>query len=134
MYGEYQLRRAEAQHVRNPRSANTSPVYLTHPQNRNMRKPDPVTNVVKRTSSGGFSHKTTNRRYINGGYGKSQTWLPVDDDKSDGAQADEEPLAGLKVRMCLVNIDTGTTRRRSAFSERRLKVIFFDRGRRDSST
>ena len=44
---------------------------------------------------------------------KSRPRLPVDDDESDGAQADEEPLAGSRVRMGLVNIDTGTTRRRS---------------------
>ena len=46
---------------------------------------------------------------------KSRPRLPVDDDEeSDGAQADEEPLAGSKVRTGLANVDTGTTRRRSA--------------------
>ena len=46
---------------------------------------------------------------------KSQPRLPVDDDeKSDGAQADEEPLAGSRLCMGLVNVDTGATRRRSA--------------------
>ena len=69
-----------------------------------MRKPDPVTQV-KRSSSGGFLHAAamaaadadvpmiTERRR------KSRPRLPVDDDEeSDGAQADEEPLAGLRVR------------------------------------
>ncbi|KAI9448411.1 hypothetical protein H4582DRAFT_2068927 [Lactarius indigo] len=43
---------------------------------------------------------------------KSHPCLPVDDDEeSDGAQADEEPLAGSRVRAGLANIDA---RRRSA--------------------
>ena len=84
-----------------------------------MRKPDPVlaTHVVKFTSSGGFSQHTR-RRYTNvvtDPSRKSRPRLPVDDDeKSDGAQADEEPLVGSRVRTGLVNVDTGTTRRRSA--------------------
>ena len=87
-----------------------------------MRKPDPVltTHVVKCTSSGGFSNNTqdddipmvvTDRRR------KSRPRLPVDDDEeSDGAQADEDTLVGSRVRIgtALVNLDTGTTRRRSA--------------------
>ena len=38
---------------------------------------------------------------------KSRPRLPVDDDESDGAQADEEPLAGSMVRigMGLVNVN-----------------------------
>ena len=54
-----------------------------------MRKPDPVTDVVKLTSSGGFSQDddipivVTERRLG----GKSRLRLPVDDDESDGAQA-----------------------------------------------
>ena len=65
-----------------------------------MRKPDPVVPTqLKRTSSGGFSQDddipmvATERQRR-----KSRPRLLVDDDESDGAQADEEPLAGSKVR------------------------------------
>ena len=83
-----------------------------------MRKPDPVAPTqVKRMASGGFSQDgdiptvVTERRLGR----KSQPRLPIDDDEeSDGAQADEEPLAGSRVRTCLVNVDTSTTCRRSA--------------------
>jgi hypothetical protein len=45
---------------------------------------------------------------------KSRPRLPIDDDEeSDGAQADEEPLAGSRVHTGLANVDAGT-RRRSA--------------------
>ena len=69
-----------------------------------MRKPDPVptTHVVKRTSSsGGFSQNDD---------------IPMAVTKRRGAQADEDRLTGLRVRIgtALVNVDTGTTRRRSA--------------------
>jgi hypothetical protein len=82
--------------------------YLTFGLYRKMRKPDPVTQV-KRSSSGGFLHAAaaadadilmvTERRR------KSRPRLPVDDDEeSDGAQADEEPLAGSRVRTGLANL------------------------------
>ena len=68
---------------------------------------------------------------------KSRPRLPVDDDEeSDGAQADEEPLAGSRVRngTGLVNVDTGTTRRRSAVvsSASRRSLIEDDEARRHS--
>ena len=66
---------------------------------------------------------------------KSQPRLPVDDDdERDGAQADEEPLAGSGVHMGLVYIDTGTTRRRSAVvsSASRRSLIEDDETRRHS--
>jgi hypothetical protein len=38
---------------------------------------------------------------------KSRPPLPVDDDdESDGAQADEDPFAGSRVRLGLWNVDT----------------------------
>ena len=104
-----------------------------------MRKPDPVAPTqLKRTSSGGFSQDddipmvATERQRR-----KSRPRLPVDDDEeSDGAQADEEPLAGSRVRngTGLVNVDTGTTRRRSAVvsSASRRSLIEDDEGRRHS--
>jgi hypothetical protein len=57
--------------------------------------------------------------------------LPVDDDEeSDGAHADEEPLAGSRVRTAgMANVDT---RRRSAVVS--APEAIFDRGRRGSST
>ena len=102
-----------------------------------MRKPDPVAPTqLKRTSSGGFSQDddipmvATERQRR-----KSRPRLPVDDDEeSDGAQADEEPLAGSRVRTGLVNVDTGLTRRRSAVvsSASRRSLIEDDEGRRHS--
>ena len=103
--------------------------------NRKMRKPDPVTQV-KRSSSGGFLHAAaaataqaadvpmiTERRR------KSRPRLPVDDDEeSDGAQADEEPLAGSRVRTGMANVDT---RRRSAVVTT-TSLIEDDEGRRHS--
>ena len=104
-----------------------------------MRKPDPVTNVVKRTSSEGFSQDddipmvVTERRLGR----SSRPRLPIDDDEeSDGAQADEEPLAGSRVRngTSLVNLDTDTTRRRSAVVSIASRRSLFedDEGRRHS--
>jgi hypothetical protein len=106
--------------------------------NRKMRKPDPVTQV-KRSSSGGFLHAAavaaqdadvpmvTERRR------KSRPRLPVDDDEeSDGAEADEEPLAGSRVRTGMANVDT---RRRSAVvvtTTSRRSLIEDDEGRRHS--
>jgi hypothetical protein len=62
---------------------------------------------------------------------KSRPRLPVDDDEeSDGAQADEEPLAGSRVRLGLGNVDT---RRRSAVvTASRRSLIEADEGRRHS--
>ena len=63
--------------------------------------------------------------------------LPVDDDEeSDGAQADEDFLAGSRVHIgtALVNVDTGTTRRRSAVvsAASRRSLIEDDEARRHS--
>jgi hypothetical protein len=105
------------------------------PYNRKMRKPDPMTGV-KRASSGGLPDDNaralpsdiptvTERRR------KSRPRLPVDEDEeSDGAQADEEPLAGSRVRLGLGNVDT---RRRSAVvTASRRSLIEDDEGRRHS--
>ena len=95
---------------------------------------------MKRTSSGGsqppadenvrsspsdMNPTVTERRR------KSRPRLPVDDDEeSDGAQADEEPLAGSRVRGGLGNVDT---RRRSAVvNASRRSLIEDDEGRRHS--
>ena len=94
-----------------------------------MRNPDPV-RQVKRSSSGGFLHAAaadadvpmiTERRR------KSRSRLPVDDvEESDGAQAEEGPLAGSRVRTGMANVDT---RRRSGDTTSRAAAIS-DRGRR----
>jgi hypothetical protein len=73
-----------------------------------MRKPYPT--QMKRMSGGSQDddiHMVTERRR------KSRPRLPVDyDEESDGAQADEESLAGSRVRTTvLASVDT---RRRSA--------------------
>ena len=101
-----------------------------------MRKPDPVTNVVKRTLSGGFPQDHDKPVVVTERRRKSRLRLPVDnDEESDGAQADEEPLAGSRVRIVtgtrLVNVDTGTTRRWSAVmsSASRRPLIEKDKGR-----
>ena len=63
---------------------------------------------------------------------KSRPRLPVDDEEeSDGAQADEEPLAGSRVRTGMANVDT---RRRSAVvtTTSRRSLIEDDEGRRHS--
>ena len=66
---------------------------------------------------------------------KSRPRLPVE---SDGAQADEEPLAGSRVRIGtgtgLANLDTGTTRWRSVVvsSASSRSLIEDDEGRRHS--
>ncbi|KAN0131166.1 hypothetical protein V8E53_011058 [Lactarius tabidus] len=98
--------------------------------NTKMRKPDPVPTQMKRASSGGSQDDdipmVTERRR------KSRPLrLPIDDDdESDGAQADEEPLAGSRVRTGLTNVDT---RRRSAVvSASRRSLIEDDEGRRHS--
>ena len=62
---------------------------------------------------------------------KSRPRLPVDDDESDGAQADEAPLAGSRVRTGMANVDT---RRRSAVvtTTTSLRSLIEDEGRRQS--
>jgi hypothetical protein len=96
-----------------------------------MRKPDPVPTQMKRASSGGSQDDMpmiTERRR------KSRPLrLPIDDDdESDGAQADEEPLAGSRVRTTsLANVDTGTRRRSVVVSTLKRS---FDRRRRGPST
>jgi hypothetical protein len=96
-----------------------------------MGKPDPVPTQVKRASLGGSQDDNipmvTERRR------KLRPWLPVDDDgESDGAQADEEPLAGSRVRTTsLANVDTGTRRRSVVVSTLKRS---FDRRRRGPST
>jgi hypothetical protein len=102
-----------------------------------MRKPDPALPLLKRTPSGsqpllgenprpsleGTTTVTERRR-------KSRPRPPVDDDVSDGAQADDEPLAGTSVRAVLSNVDM---RRRSAVvSASRRSFIEDDEGRRHS--
>ena len=61
---------------------------------------------------------------------KLRPWLPVDDDEeSDGAQADED--SRVRIGTALVNVDTGTTRRRSAVvsAASRRSLIEDDEGR-----
>jgi len=62
---------------------------------------------------------------------KSRPRLPIDDgEDSDGAQADDEPLAETRVRAGLANVDM---RRRSAvISSSRRSLIEDDEGRRHS--
>ena len=105
-----------------------------------MRKPDPVptTHVMKRTSSGGFSQDDDIPMAVTERRRKLRPRLPVnDDEESDGAQADEDSLAGSRVHIgtALVKVDTGTTRRRSAVvsaASRRSLMIEDDETRRHS--
>ena len=62
---------------------------------------------------------------------KSRPRLPIDDEEdSDGAQADDEPLVETRVRAGLANVDM---RRRSAvISASRRSLIEDDEGRRHS--
>lgn len=98
-----------------------------------MRKPDPAPFLLKRisgsqpllgeTSLEETTTVTERRR-------KSRPRPPIDDDESDGAQADDEPLAGVGVRAGLSNVDM---RRRSAVvSASRRSFIEGDEGRRHS--
>lgn len=97
-----------------------------------MRKPDPAPPSLKRKPSGSQpllpsledTTTVTERRR------KSRPRPPIDDDESDGAQADDEPLAGTSVRVGLSNVDI---RRRSAVvSASRRSFIEDDEGRRHS--
>jgi len=104
--------------------------YAEPKLNTKMRKPDPMT-VVKRALSGDDNPRpsthadiptTTERRR------KSLPRLPVEDDEeSDGAQADEEPLAGSRGPADLANVDP---QRRECGSDRLAAIS--DRGRRHS--
>jgi hypothetical protein len=81
---------------------------------RKMCKPDPVTQL-KRLSSGGFlqaeAAADADITMVMEQRRKSRLRLPFDDDEeSNVAQADEEPLARSRVRTGLANVDT---RRRS---------------------
>ena len=82
-----------------------------------MRRPYPVAPTqVKRTSSGGFSQDDDIPIIITERRRKSRPRLSVDDDEeNDGAQADEEHLAGIEGahRRGPGEVDTGMTRRRS---------------------
>ena len=93
---------------------------LTHPQQKDTLTRSSAhdtcceTHVVgrfltrQRCTNGGAPPVVTERRR------KSQPRLPVDDDEErDGAQVDEEPLAGSRVPTGLMNVNTGTTRWRS---------------------
>ncbi|KAH9173076.1 hypothetical protein EDB89DRAFT_1961167 [Lactarius sanguifluus] len=65
-----------------------------------------------------------------GGVNRARACLWTDDEESDGAQADEEPLAGSRVRVGLANVDA---RRRSAVvTASRRSLIEDDEGRRHS--
>ncbi|KAH9978470.1 hypothetical protein BJV74DRAFT_859380 [Russula compacta] len=112
--------------------------YAEPKLNTKMRKPNPMLPSTKRTSSAsqpsmGESPRpsledttaVTERRR------KSRPRLPVDDDEeSDGAQADDEPLMGTRARTGLANVDM---RRRSAVvSASRRSLIEDDEGRRHS--
>ncbi|KAI9453898.1 hypothetical protein BJY52DRAFT_1205372 [Lactarius psammicola] len=127
---------SEASTTSRERRVRKSINYAEPKLNTKMRKPDPVTvsTQAKRASSGAddnvrpshadFPMITERRR-------KSRPRLPLDDDdESDGAQADEEPLAGSRVRTGLTNIDA---RRRSAVvTASRRSLIEDDEGRRHS--
>jgi hypothetical protein len=120
----------EAQHVRIQ-----SIIPCSHPthSHRNMRKPDSVPTQLKRTSSSSGSSQDDDKPMVSERRRKSRPLrLPVDDDEeSDGARADEEPLAGSRARTTgLVNVDM---RRRSGdMSASRRSLIEDDEGRRHS--
>jgi hypothetical protein len=102
-----------------------------------MRKPDPAPHLLKRTPSGSQPPSGENPRpfledtTITERRRKSRPRpLLDDDDESDGAQADDEPLPGTSVRAGLSNVDM---RRRSAVvSASRRSLIEDDEGRRHS--
>ena len=85
----------------------------------------PLADENVRSSSSDMNPTVTERRR------KSRPRLPVDgDEESDGAQADEELLAGSRVRRGLGNVDT---RRRSAVvNASRRSLIENDEGQRHS--
>ncbi|KAH8992191.1 hypothetical protein EDB92DRAFT_590748 [Lactarius akahatsu] len=109
---------AEGSTMSRERRVRKSINYAEPKLNTKMRKPDPV------AAPADIPMVTERRR-------KSRPRLPVDDDEeSDGAQADEEPLAGSRVRVGLANVDA---RRRSAVvAASRRSLIEDDEGRRHS--
>jgi hypothetical protein len=103
-----------------------------------MRKPDLLPSSTKRPLSASQLILGENPRSSleEGSAGaerrrKSRPRLPIDDgEDSDGAQADDEPLAETRVRAGLANVDM---RRRSAgISASRRSLIEDDEGRRHS--
>jgi hypothetical protein len=102
-----------------------------------MRKPDSVPHLLKRPPSGSQPPLGENPRSfledttVTERRRKSRPRpLLDDDDESDGAQADDEPLPGTGVRAGLSNVDM---RRRSAVvSASRRSLIEDDEGRRHS--
>ena len=104
-----------------------------------MRKPDLAPPLLKRTPSGSRPSSGENPRTsledtttVTERRRKSRPRPPLDDDddESDGAQADDEPLAGTSVRAGMSNVDM---RRRSAVvSASRRSLIEDDEGRRHS--
>ena len=101
-----------------------------------MRKPDPTPPLLKRIPSGSQPLSGENPRLylddttVTERRRKSRPRPPVDDDESDGAQADDEPLVGTSVRAGLSNVDM---RRRSAvISASRRSFFEDDEGRRHS--
>jgi hypothetical protein len=112
--------------------------YAEPKLNTKMRKPDPAPHLLKRTPSGSQPPSGENPRpfledtiTVTERRRKSRPRpLLDDDDESDGAQADDEPLAGTSVRTGLSNVDM---RRRSAVvSASRRSLIEDDEGRRHS--
>jgi hypothetical protein len=105
--------------------------YLTLPPHSTMHKPDPVPTQLKRASSGGSQNDDI--PMVTECQRKSRPLrLPVDDDKeSDGAHADEEPLAASRVRTTgLANVDT--RRKSTVVSASWQSLIEDDEGRRHS--
>ncbi|KAH9958510.1 hypothetical protein BGW80DRAFT_1184659 [Lactifluus volemus] len=110
--------------------------YAEPKLNTKMRKPDPLPAPMRRESSQlplvdnprsslEDTPAITERRR------KSRPRLPLDDDEeSDGAQADDEPLPGSRVRAGLANVDM--RRRSSVVSSSRRSLIEDDEGRRHS--
>jgi len=111
--------------------------YAEPKLNTKMRKPDSAPLLLKRAHCGSQPLLGENPRpspedpiTVTERRRKSRPRPPVDDDESDGAQADDEPLAGTSVRVGLSNFDM---RRRSAVvSSSRRSFIEDDEGRRHS--
>ena len=99
-----------------------------------MREPDPVPHdtCYETPIVGRFLHIPRWSRNDDINHGRS--YLDDDEESDHGAQADEEPLAGSRVRTGLVNVDTGATRRRSAVvsGASRRSLIEDDEARRHS--
>ncbi|KAI0261795.1 hypothetical protein BC834DRAFT_894867 [Gloeopeniophorella convolvens] len=111
--------------------------YAEPKLNTKMRKPDPVSVPSKRSSMIAQSPPEEDRRSsfedtpaIAERRRKSRPRLPPEDDDSDGAQADDEPLAGPSLRASLANIDT--RRRSTVTTSSRRSFLETDEGRRHS--